>query len=32
VIGFGTGLDDADAVIESMNELPPALERLSASL
>lgn len=32
VIGFGAGLDDADAVIESMSELPPALERLSASL
>jgi len=32
VIGFGTGLDDADAVIESMSELPPTLERLSASL
>jgi phosphoglycolate phosphatase-like HAD superfamily hydrolase len=32
VIGFGAGLDDADAVIESMRELLPALERLSASL
>lgn len=32
VIGFGAGLDDADAVIESMRELPPALERLSASI
>ena len=32
VIGFGAGLDHADAVIESMSELPPALERLSASL
>jgi phosphoglycolate phosphatase-like HAD superfamily hydrolase len=32
VIGFGAGLDDADAVIESMSELPSTLERLSASL
>jgi phosphoglycolate phosphatase len=32
VIGFGAGLDDADAVIQSMSELPPTLERLSASL
>jgi phosphoglycolate phosphatase len=32
VIGFGPGLDDADAVIERMSELPPTLERLSASL
>src|SRR5262245_4435146 len=32
VIGFGAGLDDADAVIESMRELPPTLERLSAEL
>ena len=32
VIGFGAGLDDADAVIEQMSELPPTLERLSASL
>jgi phosphoglycolate phosphatase-like HAD superfamily hydrolase len=32
VIGFGPGLDDADAVIESMGELPSALERLSAAL
>ena len=32
VVGFGPGLDDADAVIESMSELPPALERLSAEL
>ena len=32
VVGFGPGLDDADAVIESMSELPPTLERLSASL
>jgi phosphoglycolate phosphatase-like HAD superfamily hydrolase len=32
VIGFGAGLDDADGVIESMNELPSALERLSAAL
>ena len=32
VVGFGPGLDDADAVIESMSELSPALERLSAEL
>ena len=32
VIGFGPGLDGADAVIERMSELPPTLERLSASL
>jgi phosphoglycolate phosphatase-like HAD superfamily hydrolase len=32
VIGFGQGLDDADAVIERMSELPPTLERLSAEL
>jgi phosphoglycolate phosphatase len=32
VIGFGPGLDHADAVIERMSELPPTLERLSASL
>ncbi len=32
VIGFGAGLDDADAVIEQMSELPPTLERFSASL
>jgi len=32
VVGFGPGLDDADAVIERMSELPPTLERLSASL
>jgi phosphoglycolate phosphatase len=32
VVGFGAGLDDADAVIGSMRELPPTLERLSASL
>jgi phosphoglycolate phosphatase-like HAD superfamily hydrolase len=32
VIGFGAGLDDADGAIESMNELPSALERLSAAL
>ncbi len=32
VVGFGQGLDDADAVIESMSELPSALERLSAAL
>ena len=32
VIGFGQGLDDADAVIERMSELPPTLERLSADL
>jgi len=30
VVGFGPGLDDADAVIESMSELPATLERLSA--
>jgi phosphoglycolate phosphatase len=32
IIGFGPGVDDADAVIERMSELPPTLERLSASL
>src|SRR6478752_5594665 len=32
VIGFGQGLDDADAVIERMSELPTTLERLSAEL
>jgi len=32
VIGFGPGLDDADAVIERMSELPMTLERLSASI
>ncbi|TMC68128.1 MAG: hypothetical protein E6J13_15290 [Chloroflexi bacterium] len=32
VIGFGLGLDGADAVIDRMSELPPTLERLSASL
>jgi phosphoglycolate phosphatase len=32
VVGFGTDLADADAVIERMSELPPTLERLSASL
>jgi phosphoglycolate phosphatase-like HAD superfamily hydrolase len=32
VVGFGQRLDDADAVIESMSELPSALERLSAAL
>ncbi|HKB21103.1 MAG TPA: HAD family hydrolase [Gaiellaceae bacterium] len=32
IIGFGAGLDDADAVIESMSELPPTLDRLSAGL
>jgi len=32
VVGFGLGLDDADAAIERMSELPPTLERLSASL
>jgi phosphoglycolate phosphatase-like HAD superfamily hydrolase len=32
VIGFGRGLDDADAVIDRMSELQPALDRLSASL
>ena len=32
VVGFGPGLDGADAVIESMSELPQALERLSAAL
>ena len=32
VIGFGPGLDGADAIIERMSELPPTLERLSASL
>jgi phosphoglycolate phosphatase len=30
VVGFGAGLDDADAVIESMSELPSTLDRLSA--
>jgi phosphoglycolate phosphatase-like HAD superfamily hydrolase len=30
VIGFGSGLEGADAVIERMSELPAALERLSA--
>jgi phosphoglycolate phosphatase len=29
VIGFGSGLEGADAVIERMSELPAALERLS---
>jgi len=32
VIGFGLGLDGADAVIDRMSELSPTLERLSASL
>jgi len=32
VVGFGPGLDEADAVIERMSELPPTLARLSASL
>lgn len=32
VIGLGPGLDDADAVIERMSELPATLERLSAEL
>jgi phosphoglycolate phosphatase len=31
VIGFGSGLEGADAVIERMSELPAALERLSAA-
>jgi phosphoglycolate phosphatase-like HAD superfamily hydrolase len=31
VVGFGPSLDDADAVIEQMSELPPTLERLSAA-
>ena len=30
VIGFGAGLEGADAVIERMSELPPALELLSS--
>jgi phosphoglycolate phosphatase-like HAD superfamily hydrolase len=30
VIGFGSGLEGADAVIERMSELPAAVERLSA--
>jgi hypothetical protein len=30
VIGFGSGLEGADALIERMLELPAALERLSA--
>jgi phosphoglycolate phosphatase len=32
IIGFGPGLDDADAVIDRMSELKPTLERLSASI
>jgi phosphoglycolate phosphatase-like HAD superfamily hydrolase len=32
VIGFGSGLEGADAVIERMSELPAALDRLSAAL
>jgi phosphoglycolate phosphatase-like HAD superfamily hydrolase len=31
VIGFGSGLEGADAVIERMSELQAALERLSAA-
>ncbi len=31
VIGFGAGLEGADAVIERMSELPAALDRLSAA-
>jgi len=31
VIGFGAGLEGADAVIEHMPELPAALERISAA-
>ena len=31
VIGFGAGLEEADAVIEHMSELPAALERVSAA-
>jgi phosphoglycolate phosphatase len=31
VIGFGAGLEGADAVIEQMSELPAALDRLSAA-
>jgi phosphoglycolate phosphatase len=31
VIGFGAGLEGADAVITQMSELPAALERLSAA-
>src|SRR6185436_19989831 len=31
-IGFGAGLEGADAVIENMSELPAALERLSAAI
>jgi phosphoglycolate phosphatase len=31
VIGFGSGLEGADVVIERMSELPAALERLSAA-
>ena len=31
VIGFGAGLEGADAVIERMAELPAALERISES-
>jgi phosphoglycolate phosphatase-like HAD superfamily hydrolase len=31
VIGFGASLEEADAVIEQMSELPAALDRLSAA-
>jgi phosphoglycolate phosphatase-like HAD superfamily hydrolase len=32
VVGFGSNLADADAVIDRLSELPSTLERLSASL